>query len=132
MSRKPISGSYSNTGTLYCRHTIGPPPIMQAKKLSPTRRGYSELSQFSSADADQHERIQILSSILGASALRYCLYCPPPSGYETRSIGVLRALHDVKLAGDIFDYAIGLALRDEVQRTGGIESGIWIATTDQE
>jgi hypothetical protein len=106
--------------------------LMQAKKLFPTSKGFSEHSKFLSADADQHTRIRFLADILGESALKYCLFCPPTTGYETRAVGVLRTLHDTSLSGRIFDYAVGLALRDELQRSGGIEAGVWISGTEEE
>ena len=106
--------------------------LMQAKRLFATSSGYSVYSRFGSTDADQHVRIRALARVLGEEALKYCLYCPPTSGYDARSIGALRTLHETNLADHIFDYAAGLALHAQIQRTGGVESGMWVAGTHNE
>jgi hypothetical protein len=105
--------------------------LMQAKRLFPDPGGgYSVSSHFSSTSAEQQRRMLDLAEILGAAAIRYWLYTPTPDGYESRSTSAIRALHTYILSRDIFDYALGLALRDALERSGGIGAGLWITDLD--
>lgn len=104
--------------------------LMQAKRLFPVSSGSYELSsKFGSADAKQHHRLRQLAKILGENALKYCLYCPPTSGYSPHALGSIRVFHAANLSNQIFDFAEGLALHGELARSGGIETGIWISGT---
>ncbi len=107
--------------------------LMQAKRLFPERSGvYGVGSAFTSTEPEQQRRIRTLAAILGESAIRYCLYCPPTSGYEPRARSAIRTLHVANLEADFFDFALGLALHDELKRSGGIEAGMWITDTTEE
>lgn len=108
--------------------------LMQAKRLfpDPMTGEYKVTSTFKSSDRLQQKRIRTLARLLGEHAMKFCLYCPPTSGYEERSAGAIRALHTMNLSGQIFDFALGLALRDAIQKSGGIESGMWITDTQNE
>lgn len=102
--------------------------LMQAKRLFPDAiGGYSAASVFSSTSLEQQRRMGDLADILGEPAIRYWLYMPPTNGYEPASASAIRALHARNLAGNIFDYALGLALRDTLERSGGIDAGMWVA-----
>lgn len=107
--------------------------LMQAKRLFPTTTGtYGVASTFTSTDRGQQRRIRTLANILGESAIQYCLYCPPTSGYELHAASAVRTLHAANLEDHIFDYSLGLALHDEIKRSGGVETGIWIVDTQAE
>ena len=75
--------------------------------------------------------LRALARILGERALRYCLYCIPMSAYEPRSLGALRALHMRAFSSMIFDYPLGLALHEEIKRSGGVDAGMWITATKE-
>jgi hypothetical protein len=107
--------------------------LMQAKRLFPLpTESYGLASTFTSTDRDQQRRIRTLASILSDNAIRYCLYCPPTSGYEPNSAAAVRTLHSANLEEHIFDYSLGLALHDEIKRSGGVEAGMWIVSTQAE
>ncbi|MGZ3278034.1 MAG: hypothetical protein ACXWKX_08375 [Caulobacteraceae bacterium] len=107
--------------------------LMQAKRLFPLATGeYSVYSTFTSADAAQQKRIRSLAGILGEEAIQYCLYCPPTSGYDPGSAAAIRALHAQALSAQIYDYAVGLALHEEIKRAAGFETGMWIVNTQNE
>ena len=102
--------------------------LMQAKRLFPLKDNtYGVTSTFTSADKEQHLRMQALSDILGDDAMKYCLYCPPTYGYEPRSAAAVRALHAENLWSNIYDFSLGLALYDEIRQSGGVQTGMWIA-----
>lgn len=102
--------------------------LMQAKRLFPDPGGsYSIASTFASTSPDQQQRLQDLVEILGKEGIRSWLYMPSTDGYEAASSSAIRNLHARNVAGNIFDYALGLALRDELQRSGGIDAGMWVA-----
>lgn len=104
--------------------------LMQAKRLFPEPSGcYGIASNFASTDREQEKRIRALANILGESAIQYCLYCPPTSGYEPKAGAAIRALHAANLEDHIFDYALGLALYDAIKQSGGTESGMWVVDT---
>ncbi|NBB65433.1 hypothetical protein GVN18_39915 [Pseudomonas sp. ODNR1LW] len=103
--------------------------LMQAKRLfaGPSAEGYSLASGFHSATPDQDKRIEILAEILGEDSLKYCLYCPPTTGYESTAVAAVRTVHATRLGRQIFDYGLGFALHEHVLQTGGIDSGIWVS-----
>jgi len=103
--------------------------LMQAKRLfaNPSAQGYDLMSGFRSSTSDQDKRIQMLASILGEDAMKYCLYCPQTTGYEATARAGIRTIHATRLGQKIFDFACGLALHDHVLQTGGVDAGIWVA-----
>ena len=105
--------------------------LMQAKRLFPQATGgYGLASAFTSISAAQRQRMHDIEAILGRGALRYWLYMPPTHGYDPTSAAAIRALHTRNLSGNIFDYALGLALRDALTDTGAIEAGLWTTGLD--
>ncbi len=105
--------------------------LMQAKRLfARTAGGYGLTSSFTSISPEQRRRMHDLEAILGRGALRYWLYMPPTLGYDPTSSAEIRALHNRNLSGHIFDYALGLALRDALAQSGGIDAGLWITGLD--
>ena len=100
--------------------------LVQAKRLfrSPISREYDYRAHFQAVDADQQTRLNRLASILGYGALRYGLYCPQTPTIPDTTRTQVRALHTRNLAGQIFDFGSGLALRDCLVSKGGIDAGI--------
>ncbi len=91
--------------------------LLQAKRVSPSLHKvpmYTELSPFGGRDAEQHTRILKLQEAVGADFLQYLLYCPRPSNLQGEVRAKLAYLRNRALAGLIFDYADGLALRDDL------------------
>lgn len=103
--------------------------LMQAKRLfaRPVAQAYDLRCGFSSSTGEQDRRIRLLASILGEDALKYCLYCPPTTGYEATATTAIRTIHATRLGQKIFDYICGLALHSHVLQVGGVDAGIWVA-----
>lgn len=100
--------------------------LVQAKRLHRSMAGsYDEMAGFNGLSPAQREAIDDLRSVLGPEALKYCLYCPPTSGLEPTFRERVRSLHIRNLQDRFFDGAYGLALRDSLIRTPGIEAGVW-------
>lgn len=91
--------------------------LMQAKRLypdAPNPVAYSAGSTLGAVDAAQLERIGRLQERVGVDFVRYLLYCPRPSDLDERTRGELTHWRSEAVATDIFDYALGLALRDDM------------------
>ena len=90
--------------------------LIQAKRLfrKAGSNEYDDGASFKAVDAEQQERIERLSGILGKGALLYALYCPPTSKMLEKTRVQVRSLHTRNLSSEIYDYAAGLALRDTV------------------
>jgi hypothetical protein len=102
--------------------------LVQAKRAfrDPRSGAYDQKSKFQAVNAEQQDRINRLVNILGPYSLLYCLYCPPIRELADVARTQVRAMHTRNLAGQIFDYANGLALRDKLTETDGrIDAGIW-------
>lgn len=106
--------------------------LVQAKRLfrSPKNSEYDHRAAFRAVDAEQQDRIDRLSTILGSGSLKYGLYCPqvPMIPQDTRT--QIRALHTRNFSDKLFDFASGLALRDFVASNGGIDAGIWLQSSE--
>lgn len=109
------------------------PYLLQAKRLIPKKLNplyYSETSKFSSIDKDQQKRIELLSKILGASYLKYLLYCPRPENIDEETRMKLSYLRGKTLSTHIFDYTIGLELHKEFLTNGEtLKAGIFVTDT---
>ena len=92
--------------------------LLQAKRLfHSTRRhehGFTVNSQFGSVDYEQHARMVRLRDWAKCDFIRYLLYCPRPSGLERGVREQLSSARSIALSNDIFDYALGLELRDDL------------------
>ena len=101
--------------------------LVQAKRLfrNPNSGEYDQKSSFQAVDAEQQLRLDRLARVIGEDALDYCLYCPPISALSDTARMQARALHNRNLHNKIFDYSGGLALRDALVQTGGINAGLW-------
>lgn len=105
--------------------------LMQAKRLFPdTGGGYSVASKFSSTSVDQQSRMRDIAKILGERAIQYWLYMPQTTDYDVNSTSAIRNLHSRNLMDNIYDYAVGLALHEALQQSGGVDAGMWIANLE--
>jgi hypothetical protein len=107
--------------------------LVQAKRAfrDPRSGDYNERSRFEAANAEQQARLDRLGNILGSEALLYCLYCPPTLMLSNIARTQVRALHTRNLTGAIFDYGIGLALRDVLSANSGIDAGVWFTDIEE-
>lgn len=104
--------------------------LLQAKRLFPERSGlqYRESSKFASIKPEQHKRILELNEYLGCELVKYLLYCPRPASLDTTTAGQLTHLRNRSIDGNIFDYARGLALHDELKGGGRtLAAGVFVA-----
>jgi hypothetical protein len=105
--------------------------LMQAKRLFPATSGdYDLTSAFDSSDAKQQKRLRDLAAELGEEAVKYIFYCPPLSGFTANAGSAIRSYHNFAFGEMIFDYALGLALRDAIRDTPGVHAGIWLSGTE--
>jgi hypothetical protein len=106
--------------------------LVQAKRLfrNPSSREYDHRANFQAVDAEQQTRLSRLASILGDGGLLYGLYCPQIPAIPEATRTQVRALHTRNLGNQIFDYGTGLALRDYLVGTGGIDAGIWLRSIE--
>ena len=109
--------------------------LMQAKRLFHTRHkyelGFTQNSRFESFDADQHERMKALRDWAKCDFIRYLLYCPRPSDLDRNLRERLCSARSRTVAQNIFDYSIGLELRDDfLSETPTVAAGIFVAFLD--
>jgi hypothetical protein len=110
--------------------------LLQAKRLFKVEHKYSgsrfELdSAFSSYSSSQHARIKLLQSALGSDCIRYLLYCPRPKSLDETIRERLTHARTKALAGRIFDYSLGLQLRDDLLAgSPTIASGVFVSDID--
>lgn len=106
--------------------------LVQAKRIYPLAdQVYGMASRFRAKDADQHERIEALTEILGPRALLYALYTPPLSLLSPSDRTVGHALQTNTLGHKIYDYASGLALHAWLaQPRHRTDPGIWMSRCD--
>lgn len=109
--------------------------LMQAKRLFPSKRkfdhGFTENSRFESFDSMQHDRMRRLRDWANCDFIRYMLYCPRPSSLDTFVRERLSAARSDAISHDIFDYALGLELRDDLlAEKPTTAAGIFIALID--
>jgi hypothetical protein len=109
--------------------------LLQAKRLFPSRRRYehsfTENSGFESHDPAQHDRMRRLRDWAECDFIRYLLYCPRPSALDKMVRERLSAARVRALAADIFDFALGLELRDDFLSTNPtVAAGIFVALLD--
>lgn len=109
--------------------------LLQAKRLFPTRHkyehGFTENSRFESQDLAQHDRMRRLRDWAECDFIRYLLYCPRPSSLDKSVRERLSAARARALAADIFDYALGLELRDDfLSANPTVAAGMFVALLD--
>lgn len=92
--------------------------LLQAKRVFPTSRTgpatYTLKSAFSSRNSEQEERMKLLNEWAGFDFARFLLYCPRPSALSTDVREALNQFRSAAVANNIFDYGLGLQLRDDL------------------
>ena len=109
--------------------------LMQAKRLFRSKRkhedGFTINSSFESFDSMQHERMKKLRDWAECDFIQYLLYCPRPSKLSGQVREHLSSARINAIAHDIFDYSLGLELRDDLlSNSPTIAAGIFVATID--
>ena len=109
--------------------------LMQAKRLFPSRQhyehGFTVNSRFESIDSDQHDRMKALRDWAQCDFIRYLLYCPRPAALDKGTRERLTSARATALARDIFDYALGLELRDDfLSDSPTTAAGVFVALLD--
>ena len=90
---------------------------LQAKALKPKKGTFAEYlpgSSFSSFDAAQHHRISQVNTTVGDPFVNYLLYCPRLEDVDEGSRSALVGLRNRATGEFIFDFTLGLELRDEL------------------
>ena len=113
-------------------HSTSSAWLMQAKRVFPNRTGaYGPESKFESADAAQDARMKLLRDWAQEDFIRYFLYCPRPKDLPQPVREVLNQARTNALSGDIFDYTLGLELRDDMlSASPTIAAGLFVASLD--
>ena len=105
--------------------------LLQAKKLFPDNQKsskYSEVSRFQSYDPKQADRIKKLEERIGIEFIKYLFFCPRPSDLDDIIQKKLTHLRNRHLSSNIFDFTLGLELRDELSRIdSSLAAGIFIS-----
>jgi hypothetical protein len=106
--------------------------LMQAKRVFPSRDGlYEADSRFASTDAGQDARMKALRDWGQEDFIKYFLYCPRPSALKPNVREALSQSRTDALSEDIFDYTLGLELRDDMlSGSPTIASGLFVASLD--
>ena len=93
------------------------PWLLQAKRAFPAKRSnsqYDHTSAFESFDQSQLDRMRKLEEWAHCPFIRFLYYCPRPSVLDTSVRERLSYLRTEALTANIFDYALGLQLRDDL------------------
>jgi hypothetical protein len=105
--------------------------LLQAKRAFPTHGVYEIDSEFKSTDAAQTARMKLLRDWAGMDFIRFLLYCPRPISLKASVREALNQMRTNALAGDIFDYTLGLQLRDDLLSPNPtIAAGLFVADID--
>jgi hypothetical protein len=106
--------------------------LLQAKRAFPSEAFsnglYNLNSAFSSRDASQDERMVQLRDWAGSDFIRYLLYCPRPAALAQPVREALNHHRAAALLGNIFDYALGLLLREDLLSSSPtVAAGVFVA-----
>jgi hypothetical protein len=109
--------------------------LFQAKRLFPIRNtvpaAYELKSCYSSRNAAQESRMRRLNELVGFDFVQYLLYCPRPSALPSEVRQALSQLRTMAMSQNIFDYALGLQLRqDLISDAPTTAAGIFVAPLD--
>ena len=108
--------------------------LLQAKKVFPDKKNpveYSESSKFQSYNPKQSDRIKKLIEGVGIDFVKYLLFCPRPSDLKDDLRKKLTHLRNKQLSNHIFDYTLGLELKDELSKfDSSLAAGLFISPTD--
>lgn len=113
-------------------HSTSSAWLMQAKRVFPSRSGaYESDSKYASSDAAQDARMKALRDWASEDFIRYFLYCPRPRDLQQSVREALNQARTNALSGDIFDYTLGLELRDDMlSASPTIAAGLFVAALD--
>ncbi|OUL20512.1 hypothetical protein BV378_29280 [Nostoc sp. RF31YmG] len=110
--------------------------LFQAKSLKPINNNpvtYTGESTFDSLSKEQIARIKRLNNIVKADFIRFIDYCPRAHLLAKVVRDKLICYRNLALYNDIFDYALGLELRDcLVKADQNLEPGMFISHVEQE
>jgi hypothetical protein len=108
--------------------------LLQAKRVypssfNPTR--YEARSKFGAVNAAQEQRIRDLIKFVDSDFFRYLQYCPRPETLDEATTLELSYFRGKALSEQIFDFAYGLELRDDI-RSGSktVAAGIFVSPID--
>lgn len=106
--------------------------LFQAKRLFKVKDGYKQRftvdSKFESIDKAQEKRMLQLRDWAECDFIRYMLYCPRPSMLDKMTREILNATRTNSFKSDIFDYTLGLELRDDLlKKDPTVAAGIFIS-----
>lgn len=108
--------------------------LLQAKRIEPHKRNplmYSEMSRVGSIDRAQRTRIERLNEVLGGDVVRYLVYCPRPELLDEITRLKLLHLRRRHLVHLIFDYALGLELRAELEQSeSSLAAGMFVVPVE--
>src|SRR5205085_11556779 len=86
---------------------------------------------FGGIDAEQKKRIDILRRMVGMDFVLYLLYCPRPAFLDAVTQKKLAHLRTKFLTNDIYDYTLGLELRDDfLSGSPTLAAGLFISEID--
>lgn len=113
-------------------HSVRRAWLLQAKRVFPMADdNYGVNSEFKSTDAAQTERMKALRDWAGMDFIRFLLYCPRPKGLKPSVREALNQMRTNALGGQIFDYTLGLQLRDDLLSPNPtIAAGLFVADLD--
>lgn len=105
--------------------------LLQAKRVYPTSLDpthYEPRATFGAVNAAQEQRIRELVKFVDCDFFRYLLYCPRPETLDESTRLELSYFRGKALSDEIFDFAYGLELRDDI-RSGSktVASGIYVS-----
>ncbi|MBY5705802.1 hypothetical protein HFO38_24315 [Rhizobium leguminosarum] len=109
--------------------------LLQAKRLYETKydpsRRYEPRARFGAFDAEQDARIRELVRHVDDDFFRYLLYCPRPDALDQSTRTELSYFRSRAVASDIFDFASGLQVRDDVlDGFPTLAAGIFVADVE--
>jgi len=110
--------------------------LFQAKRLFPhgggAQKKYTEKSSFTSSNSDQNSRMERIRQWAKYDFIRYLLYCPSSSSLDKNTCELLSYQRTLALTGEIFDFALGLQLRDDLlSNKSTLDAGIFISPMDK-
>jgi hypothetical protein len=109
--------------------------LLQAKRVYPTSLNptrYEPKAKFGAVNAAQEQRIRDLIKFVDSDFFRYLQYCPRPETLDEATRLELSYFRGKALSEQIFDFAYGLELRDDI-RSGSrtVAAGIFVSPFDR-
>lgn len=109
------------------KHSWTEPWLFQAKSLKQKNNSYTEKSNFAAIDKEQIIRIKNLQKNIGVDFIRFMDYCPRLEFLPIETQNHLLYYRNKAFADNIFDFALGLELREQLlQNQSSLNAGIFI------